>query len=184
MTYIQRLDGELLDLDKAGLRTKDFVVSSPSYAHETEKIEGFNGVIDLETTIDPREITVAFRFIANDWMDFGLMRDEVFKLFRSKESFYLIEKRNKGKRWLVKVNDSFQIPQRGMFGDFEMSFMGLKGVSESIGTTKDIHENGIDANDELWGFGMGLIDEMAEHEELPATWFYVGGKKWSDFLNG
>lgn len=155
MTLVQRLNGKLLDLDKAGLRTKDFIVSSPSYAHENEKIEGGHGVEDLESTIEPREITGVFRFLAKDWMDFGLMRDDIFRLFKSDESFYITEARNKGKRWLVKVDSSFQIPQKGMFGDFEVPFLGIKGLSESTGTTLDPRT----FDSELWQVGQGLKAE-------------------------
>lgn len=156
MTYIQRFDGgDIINLIDAGIRTKDFIVASPTYAHENEKLEGVNGVADLETTIDPREITGVFRFIAKDWMDYGLMRDKVFRLFRSDESFYITEARNKGKRWLVKVDSSFQIPQRGMFGDFEVPFVGIKGLAESIGTTLEPRT----FDSELWQVGQGLRAE-------------------------
>lgn len=159
MTYVQRLDGDIINLTDAGLRTRDFIISSPLYTHENEKLEGSNGVVDLESTIDPREITGVFRFISKDWIDFGLIRDEVFRLLESSESFYIIEARNKGKRWLVKVDGSFQIPQRGMFGDFEVPFVGIKGLAESTGTTLDPRT--FDA--ELWQVGQGLKAEDLEY---------------------
>ena len=110
MTYIQRLnDEEMIDLDDLGIRTRDFIVHSPSYNNVLEEIPGMDGVVDLGTTVGARTITCLFRFIADDWIDFGEKRDEVFSLFESKEPFYLIEKRNLFKRWLVKVADSYVI---------------------------------------------------------------------------
>lgn len=135
MTYVQKLNGQMIDLDELGIRTRDFIVHSPSYIHTFEEVEGMDGVIDLGTKTGPRQITCLFRFIADDWIDFGQKRDEIFNLFESKEPFYLIEKRNLFKRWLVKVADSYEIPQRNVFGNFEINFVAIKGYAESIGTS-------------------------------------------------
>lgn len=157
MTIIQRHNGETINLDEAGIRTRDFIISSPNPVNVFEPIQGAMGVVDYGTTIGPREIRVYFRATSYDIDDFSLLRDEIFHIFRNEESFYLIEHREPGKRWLVKVQDPYSIPQRNIFGNFEISFIGLKGVAESIGTTQIIQQNGINANDELWGYGMGLI---------------------------
>lgn len=135
MTYIQRKNSSRVDLGSVGIRTRDFIVHSPSYEHEFDEIPGMDGVIDLGTIVGTRTITCSFRFVADDWIDFGIKRDEVFNIFESKEPFYLIEKRNKHKRWLVKVADSYEIPQRNVYGDFEIDFIAIKGYAESIGTT-------------------------------------------------
>lgn len=166
MTIIQRHNGETINLDEAGIRTRDFIISSPNPVNVFEPIQGAMGVVDYGTTIGPREIRVYFRATSYDIDDFSLLRDEIFHIFRNEESFYLIEHREPGKRWLVKVQDPYSIPQRNIFGNFEISFIGLKGVAESIGTTQIIQQNGISANDELWGYGMGLI---ADDESLMYT---------------
>jgi len=56
-------------------------------------------------------------------------------LFDSKEPFYIIEKRAQHKRWLVKVDGEFDIPQMNIYGDFEVNFIAMKGYAESIGTS-------------------------------------------------
>src|SRR5690606_20952936 len=38
-------------------------------------------------------------------------------------------------------------------------FMTVSPYAESIGTTQDIQLNGITADSELWGYGMGLLAE-------------------------
>lgn len=161
MTLIQRKDGTMYDLLDAGIRTRNVLISSSTPIHHFEEVEGGNGVIDYGTTYGPREITCYYRAQSSSITGFSLLRDEIFNLFRTEESFYLIEKRERGKRWLVKVVNPFAIPQRNVYGDFEVEFIGIRGVSESIGTTQDIHNNGINADDGLWGFGMGLeaVDE-------------------------
>src|SRR5699024_8794883 len=99
----------------------------------------------------------------------SLLRDEIFNIFRTEESFYLIEKRLRGKRWLVKVADPYAIPQRNIFGNFEVEFIGLKGLSESIGTTADIDSNGLRYSDELWSYGMGLLYDNESHRYTHST---------------
>lgn len=181
MTLIQRKDGTMYDLLDAGIRTRDVLISSPTPIHHFEEVEGVNGVIDYGTTYGPREITCYYRAQSSDITDFSLLRDEIFTLFRTEESFYLIEKRERGKRWLVKVANPFAIPQRNVYGDFEVEFIGIKGVSESIGTTQDIERNGISSDDEIWGFGMGLI---VDEEALKYTHKAEVGKTFSVYNAG
>ncbi len=181
LTIIQRHNGETIDLDDAGIRTRDFIISAPNYINQFGEIEGGLGVVDYGTSIGPRDINVYLRATSVDIPDFSLLRDEIFHIFRSEESFYLIEHREPGKRWLVKAQDTYSIPQRNVFGNFEIRFIGLKGVAESIGTTQDIHRDGIDAYKELWGFGMGL---EAVNESLIYTHKAVTGKTFRIFNAG
>lgn len=159
MTYVQRQNGEIIDLDEIGIRTKDFIVSSPTPEHHSEKATGGQGEIDMGTTTGPRDITVPFKMVAHDSLDFGMFRDEIFNLFRSEEAFYLIEKRNPGKRWLVKVKDPYSIAQKFVYGDFEIVFISHKGMAESKGYTLDPYT--FDA--ELWQIGQGLLPEDLDY---------------------
>lgn len=157
MVLIQRHDGTIYDLVDYGIRTRDLQISSPVPRHEIEQVEGSNVAVDYGTTYEPRPIYAYFRDVANDTVDFSLLRDEIFHLFRTEKSFYLIEKRIRGKRWRVKVANPYLIPQRGVIGDFEIEFIAIDGVAESIGRTSDIDQNGITYESELWGYGMGLL---------------------------
>lgn len=160
MSFIQRLDGTMIDLDVLGIRTRDFIVNSPSPVHVTETVEGRPGVLDFGSTIGAREILVLFRVVATDSIDFALRRDEIFNLFRSDEPFYLIERRNPGKRWLVKTESTYSIPQRFVYGNFDIGFIAHKGVSESIGTSLNPYEWDVD----LWQWGQGVPFEDTKYE--------------------
>src|SRR5690625_1614234 len=135
MTYVQREGQSPIDLHELGVRTKDFIVAAPSYEHTTESIEGMDGVVVLGSTLSPRTIRALFKFASDDWIDFGRIRDDIFSLFDGKQSFYLIDKRQPEKRWKVKTNGQYEIPQEGLFGDFEVNFIAFNGYAESIGTT-------------------------------------------------
>jgi phage-related protein len=173
MTYVQRKDGTLYDLKQLGIRTKDFIVSAPSLRHVTEEIEGRDGSIDLATTEGPRTITCTFRMQAVDTQDYPLLRNEVFRLFRSKESFYLIDRREPAKRWEVKCQDAYDIEQRFVYGDFTVTFVCFKGYAESIGSTLDP----LTFDSELWQIGQGLAvdDDMIYVHSTPSFKIYNAG---------
>ena len=159
MTYVQRLDGKLYDLKELGIRTRDILVHSPPPRHHTSAVDGRDGVIDIGTEYDPRPITGQFTFFAYDLDDFVLFRDEVFHIFRTKQPFYLIDKRYPVKRYKVKVESDFVPEQLYTLGKFDVDMICNDVYAESIETTQFIEKNGIDANDKVWGYGMGLIDD-------------------------
>lgn len=163
MTLIQTKDGNTYDLEEHGIRTRDVLISSPNPKHNLKEIEGVNGAIDYGTDLAPRDIKCKYLATASDRVDFSLMRDEIFNIFKSDESFYLIEKRLEGKRWHVKLSNPYQIPQTNIFGFFEVDFIGIDGVSESIKTTADIDKNGLNYGDG-WYYGMGLLYDEESHK--------------------
>src|SRR5690606_5928870 len=72
-----------------------------------------------------------------------------------------------GKRYKVRLAGDFDTEQMYQYGFGEMVFETTDlPFAESIGTTQDIQRNGVSANDELWGFGMGLI---ADDDSLKYT---------------
>lgn len=159
MTTIQTLDGTTYNLDDLGIRTVDFIISSPEPRHNTEELTGRDGLIDMGSTLGPRDITCIFRMQSVDFYDFGMKRDQIFRLLRGDQSFYLIDKRNPAKRWKVKTADPFSIPHKNVVrGEFEVKFICHKGYAESVGTTLD--EIGFN---ELWQFGQGL-EPVFDHQ--------------------
>lgn len=154
-TIIQRKDGKTYDLESLFIKTLDFDVSAPSPRHSFETLEGRHGVIDQGTVYDTREINCSFYMAAVDFPDYVLLRNEVFKMFDSLESFYIIDSREPGKRFLVKTDRPYRISQTGRYGFFDVSFVGLTGLAESIGTTL----NPFTVDTDLWQVGQGLLTE-------------------------
>lgn len=139
---ITRLNGTTYSLADYGIRTLDFVVDSPSPRHETETIEGADGFYDLGTTYDGRTARGSFMMYAVDNADFPLLRNEIFRMFASKESFYLVDDREPGKRWLFKLASSYSVEQMRRLGRFEVEFISAKAYAESTHSTL---EDGFDA---------------------------------------
>lgn len=160
---IETLDGKTYDFDEADIRTMKFLVSSPAPIHNFMRVEGMIGEIDTGTTFGPRDITVSLLIRANNRITFSLMRDEIFEVLLRKEPFFVTHKVQIGKRWLVKVKDSFVIPQKFYSGLFDVQLIAIRGCAESRATTKIINDKGL-INEDLFSYGMGL--ETVDDTEL------------------
>ncbi|MED1407766.1 phage tail family protein, partial [Bacillus mycoides] len=81
--------------------------------------------------------------------------DEVFKVFDSRKAFYIIDKRNSGKQWLVKCGSDYEIDQQRIYGFFDIQFISSSPFAESIGTTLDP----LSIDSSIWQVGQGLTTE-------------------------
>ncbi|MDY7044033.1 phage tail family protein [Virgibacillus sp. M23] len=168
MVYI--VYDEYMNLKKFpnGILPLDIFISSMQKNRVIDSVEGADGVIDKGYTFTTRSVTAEIGLLPYDTMDYRLLRDEAFAFFVNHDFLYVSEKYQKGKKYKVTVVDSFipeRLTQTMARGTFSLEMSELP-FAESIGTTQDIEQNGINANDELWGFGMGLI---AEDESLKYT---------------
>ena len=143
-----------------GVRPLDIFISSIEKRRDSEIIEGRPGIITTGQTYSNRMIEVSLGLMANDTRDYRLLRDEVFSFFDD-DYFYISESYERGKRYKVAVLQSYipeRLNRRIARVDFVLDLVDLP-YAESIGTTKIIDERGTLSDDELWGFGMGLIDD-------------------------
>ncbi|MFK4417111.1 hypothetical protein ABH961_005700 [Bacillus sp. RC251] len=122
-TIVERLDGTRYDLEELGITTRDFLVSAPSYKHETDSVEGRPGAVDLGTTDDVRKIECSFYLKAQSMETYARERDDIFHIFQSEEEFYITDTRVPYKRWLVKCNNSYGLDQQSFYGFFDVEFV-------------------------------------------------------------
>lgn len=128
---IERLDGTIIETEQYGIKLLTHSISSPSVRVVTEEIDGRDGYVEIDTTYDGRKIRASFFMHAADRQDFPLLRNEVFRIFSTKELFYFHEP-NQKRRWLVRSN-GFEIekyPPR--VGTFEIEFSSPSPFGESI----------------------------------------------------
>src|SRR5699024_3670891 len=173
---ITKLNGDSVRLSELGVIVQDVNVSSIPIEGIYGHIEGRAGNVDYGAELGSRIITVPFILKAVDMADYPLLRDEVFSVVISGEPFYIRELRRPkeitfcdeinddlyvgGKRYLVRVTDSFEFDQQFRYGFGEMVLETTDlPFAESIGTTQDIEENGLLYSQELWSYGMGLLYE-------------------------
>lgn len=138
-------------------------ISSIEKQRITDAIEGRDGIINNGFTYNNRSNNIQVLLKCHDIEDYSLMRSEIYKVVD--DVTYISEEHERGKRYKVIASESF-IPDRVLrkTATVEIVFdMVELPFSESIGTTQDIQLNGINANAELWGSGMGLIDDPLSH---------------------
>ena len=183
---ITKENGESFTFEQYDIMVKDFIVSSIPLEPVYVKPEGSDRRADLGATYEPRTITVPFMARAHDLHDYPLLRDFLFEKILDKESFYIQEMRrvkklayafvdtnesprmqddteNKlvgGKRYLVRLQNTFELEQMELDGEGELVFeTTVLPFAESIGTTQDIQQTENIGDSGIWGFGMGLIDD-------------------------
>jgi phage-related protein len=153
---VERLDGTVYDMETIGMIVNGLDIESPTPIHYREKIEGRSGYIDLGTEYDGRKIQARVTMIAVDNIDFPLLRDEVFRIFDSREPFYLLPYESPGKRILVKYDSPYLMARKANTGEFQLTFSSAGAYFESIGTTLDPFT----FDSEMWQTGQGLtLDE-------------------------
>ncbi|PEB19733.1 phage tail protein [Bacillus toyonensis] len=162
---IQRINGQPIDISNYNLRLVEFDPDSPEYKTRYEDVEGADGAIDLGTTIGIRKLKAICKVSARDMYDIVLLRNEIFQLFQSKEAFYLIDKREMSKRWLVKVDPYTISTLRYVRSEVTLQFTAAFPFAESIGTTLDPFT--FDSN--LWQIGQGLIAEDVKYTHSTTT---------------
>lgn len=109
MITIERLSGESYILDEV-VKVLEFEIDSPEPDTETTVMEGMDGYLDYGTRYEGRTMRLILAMIT-DPEDFHVKRRKIFRIFDSKEYFYLIDDKEPDRRWRVKVADSFNMPR-------------------------------------------------------------------------
>lgn len=178
---ITRKNGETFRLSEYDVQAQDFNVSSIELLPTYGSIEGRSGTVDYGADYGSRTITVPFYLRAYDMHDYPLLRDELFALVTSKESFYIRELRRPsefttcdddyddayvgGKRYLVRLSNVIDLDQQRTYGFGELVFETTElPFAESIGTSADIDKHGLLYSQELWSYGMGLSYDEETHK--------------------
>jgi hypothetical protein len=162
---IERLDGTQYLLSDYNISIVDFKIDSPSPRFEWESIDNRDGLIDLGTTYAERTLRGSFEFVAEDFGDFPLLRNEIFRIFDSREAFYIIDSREPGKRWLVKAGGFSPDQLIANRGKFSIEFISPSSYAESIGTTLDP----LTFDAQVWQTGQGLILDETMYTQSSTT---------------
>jgi phage-related protein len=155
-----RKDGKQFDMAMLSVIVTNFIVSAPEVRHETEEIEGRDGLVDMGTVYGGRSIEVQCEMKAKDLYDYPLLRNELFRVFDSREPFYVVCDLEPGKRWLVKYASPYSMAQIAALGEFTLPLVSVSPYAESTTTTLDplIFES------EVWQFGQGIPLEDVKYE--------------------
>ena len=127
---VEHPNGEIYYTSDYGARIMDFIVPSPTWSHQTQSIEGRNGVIPLLSTIEPKPIQLSLTFFAVDMEDYIEKRDVFNSMFKSFNTFYVSDSKRPGIRWGVRA-EPFTIERQGLRGMVQIDLTVLSGHSES-----------------------------------------------------
>ncbi|MGE6894481.1 distal tail protein Dit [Priestia flexa] len=153
MNLTIKKQGINIDTAEYGLKLLTFEPSGVEHSHQTETIDGTDGLIRTNTTYGARELTATFFVKEDSYMLFQLLMDELNMLFATKEEVVLIDSRKPGKQWRAVVNSTLSIEKLNRTkGMFEIKFLSPRTYCESVGTTLDPFT--FDAD--VWQIGMNL----------------------------
>src|SRR5690625_4360900 len=135
-------------IDTSGIITTFIDIPSTNFANEW--IGGEDGIppIFSGTTVQQKQIDVTIELIACDYLDYQLLRDELYGMFGFNKPFFVVDKRQRGKRHKVVLDANFMpIRHNPINGTAVIPFITCEPhFSESIGTTADIDSNGVNAD--------------------------------------
>jgi len=140
---IIKQDGTTYDMEELGIVINSFNPLSPEYSSHTETIPYRDGFLDYGGQYNGRTIEIEGSFISNSSLDYRQRRNEVFRLFNSKEWFYVINDAEPIKRWKVRTEGSYNLKRVAqVMGSFTIGLVSDSAYAESIGTTLNPPEHG------------------------------------------
>lgn len=159
MINLYDLQGNKLDLE--GYKGLKLHIPSPSFDVESEKIDGRNGEIFIDKTLQPRNLTADFYMKSKDYTDSLLLRDVIYRQINGRE-FYIAESHLPHKRWRVHLSGDYEMDRLApTMQTFSVSLICMSGLAESVGTTKDA----LTFTADVWQSGQGL--EMLDTADMP-----------------
>lgn len=129
---VVRLDGTTYDMNSLGIIINSLNIESPTPVHNREKIEGKDGFVDLGTEYDGRKIDAKCTMVAAGNTDFSLLRNQIFRIFDARESFYIRPDESPGKQILVKYDSPYSMSRRANLGEFSITLSSGSAYFESI----------------------------------------------------
>lgn len=159
---IELLDGTEIDIENHSLRRLFHHIPSANIEHTTSTVDG-RGEIITHSMLSNRTISVEFLFKTQDIRDYYMLRDEINGLMARTEPFYIKFKRERYKRWKVKLANGFQMPPKPHMGTFTVDFITVDKYAESVGTSLQLAQYNFDSD--LWGFGSNIdVDQTYQYK--------------------
>lgn len=137
--------GYKVDLKQLNLECIDFSIQSISGEHSLDKVQGQDGIANIDTTYNERHLFAQF-YLETDTIDEFLdKRDEIYKLFRQRDELTIVDNEQPHKKWTVQVNEPFIIDNElsATNAVFDINFISKsiyaegEKVKETITTDKD-----------------------------------------------
>lgn len=164
---------------------EDIIIGSIPINVEYENVEGRSGRVRQGATYGVRKISVPFHILSYDNEDFPLLRDKLADLIIDLKGYYVREMRipemrfiewhekdqknyyealretySDGKRYHVTLSNEYELDQMFRIGRGTLEFETTElPFAESVFTSVDIEDNGLNYDADLYAYGMGLSYE-------------------------
>jgi len=160
---VKLYDLNMNEIELRGVQWLEFTPGSPTAERLTDYV--WDGDIVLGKRRKSRNIQARFFYKSRDFLDYKLLRDELFAIFDPLEAFYMVDTQITGKRWRVEV-DSYE-PERinGQVAEVAIALYSSKPYAESIGTTMD--EETFNAN--MREYGVGALPGASVDDYIHST---------------
>ncbi|MEC1648157.1 phage tail family protein [Bacillus halotolerans] len=167
-------NGETIDHRNLGLKLLSFRKDSLTHRTDLQEIDGRNGSIDLGTTFDVRKLTAVFLFKGVDHLDYHLLLDEIYDLFATQNEMEIIDSRQPGKVWSVKVSSTYEpedITPRS--GKLTVEFTAAFPFAASLGSTLDP----LTFSSDKWQVAQGILpsDDLSYRHKTNRFRIYNAG---------
>ena len=158
--WIEKLNGDIIDLEDIGVFCRDFVPESPDYEHEFATLPGRSGNIDNGSRYASRRVKASFYLKAMSIDSYAMSRDRVYRTLDSKEAYYIVESRTPWKRRKVKLASPFEMEQTRIYGFFEVEW-------ETVGIP----------------FAESRLTSRQPKEWQDSGWYWGSGIRWGEGMN-
>lgn len=138
LTIIKQ-DGTRYNLQELGIRVVEFEPESLNVQNAIQDIEG-GGYFITNSGYGPRYINCELQIQGLDLIDYALFRAEVFALFTSWESFYVVDAKVPSRRWHVRSDGNFTLGRKNKKGNYSLKWLCVNKYAESIATTNSVKE--------------------------------------------
>lgn len=148
---IELLNGEQIDVSAYNLRRLFHYIPMLEKKYDEQRVIGGRSMVTDEY-YETRFIQVRFMYDVADIYDFYAKRDQWNNLFVRDEPFYIIFKRESGKKWLVRSVGGITVEPNKFRGEFEIEFRCEEDFARSRRSVQElVHE----WDSEMIQFGMG-----------------------------
>lgn|GEM_PF-429440 len=163
--------------DTPNLLFLDHIEEDVEVNANTTEINGTDGVLMGPTTFGPFNLVLNFSFKGLDTKDLKLYKQKIRNILYQREPYYVWHSDAPGKKYAVYCDSNDNEDLTNSFATFEVTFVVIKGYSESL---KDTSQFSLSSGD--WQFEAGVLsdDEIKYTHETTAFKIYNGS---SDTIN-
>lgn len=160
---VKLYDLNMTEIELRGVQWLEFTPDPPTISRISDNV--WDGDITLGKKRNSRNIQARFFYKSRDFLDYKMLRDELFAVLDPLETFYIVDTQIPGKRWKVEV-DSYE-PERitGQVAEVAVTLYSSKPYSESIGTTMDEET----FNAQMRHYGVGALPGASVEDYIHGT---------------